>query len=142
MARYDIDTTGNENYDVTFDKIERSLLDPNPNSLSLGLGSSTKTATATAGAATLNMPMGVITSESVTTAAAAAYTLTLTNSTVAAADVVVASVANGTNTQGIPVIGRVTPAAGSVVIVVYNLHASQALNGTIKIAYAVIKATN
>jgi hypothetical protein len=106
----------------------------------LSIGSAaTKTATASSGAATLNTPAGVITSEALTTAAAAADTLTLTNSKIAAADQVLASVQNGSNTQGIPVVGRVTPGAGSVVILVYNLHASQALNGTLKIAFVVIK---
>lgn len=105
----------------------------------LALGSGTKTATATAGAATLNKSAGVITSEALTTAAAATYTLTLTNSTVAAADQVFASVAFGTSTTGAPVITRVTPGAGSVVIIVRNIDASAALNGTIKVSYFVLK---
>jgi hypothetical protein len=95
------------------------------------------TAAATAGAATLSKQSGVITSEAVTTAAQAAYTLTLTNTVVAATSRVTASVDNGTNTQGIPVVGIVTPGSGSVVIKVYNLHATQALNGTLKIAFNV-----
>jgi hypothetical protein len=97
------------------------------------------TATATAGAATLNQESGVVTSEALVTAAAGLYTLTITNATVETINaVVLASLANGTNSQGTPQIMRVTPAAGSVVIVVQNTHASVALNGTIKIAYAVI----
>jgi len=97
------------------------------------------TASATGGAATLNKNAGKITSEALTTAAGVAYTLTLTNSEIAAADIVLASVKNGTNTQGIPRVGLVTPAAGSVTIQVYNDHASQALNGTIVISFVVIK---
>lgn len=100
---------------------------------------STKTATASSGAATLNSHSGVITSESLTTAAAATYTLTLTNSAVAAADVVLASTANGTNTTVGTYVVSVTPAAGSVVIVLKNGHAATALNGTIVVAFAVIK---
>lgn len=97
------------------------------------------TATAVAGAATLNATVGVITSEALTTAQDASYTLTLTNTLIDANSVVVASVANGTNTQGTPVITKVTPAADSVVIVVTNKHASAvAFNGTIKIAFAVV----
>lgn len=107
-------------------------------------GATTRTftsATATAGAATANGSVGKITSEALSTAQNAIYTLTLTNSAIAAADVVVASVANGTNTQGTPIIGRVQPAAGSVVIQVINQHASaQALNGTVVVSYQVIKA--
>lgn len=100
------------------------------------------TATATAGAATLNAHTGKVTSETLTTAQNAIYTLTLTNNQIAAADIVIATVANGTNTQGSPVVTRVQPGAGSVVILVANLHASaQALNGTIVVSFQVIKAT-
>lgn len=117
-----------------------------PNSFTGALGGTqiqldagTKTATAVTGAATLNKMAGVITSESLTTAAAADYTLTLTNSDIAAADQVFASVALGTSTTGIPAVATVTPGAGQVVIVVQNIAASAALNGTIKIAFAVFK---
>ncbi len=98
----------------------------------------TGTATAVAGAATVSKQRGVVTSEALTTAAAAAYTLTLTNTKIAAGDVVVASVQNGTNSQGIPVVGEVTPGAGSATIKVYNLHASLAFNGTIVISFVVL----
>lgn len=106
-----------------------------------GLASEIGTATAASGAATLNDLFGVITSEALTTAQNGIYTLTLTNSKIAAADIVLASVGNGTNTQGTPVVTTVVPAAGSVVIKVSNLHASaQALNGTIKVSFMVVKA--
>lgn len=98
------------------------------------------TASATAGAATLAKMAGKITSEALTTAAGADYTLTLTNSTIAAADLVLCSVDNGTNTTAGLAVGRVTPAAGSVVVLVRNTHASSALNGTIVISFLVIKA--
>lgn len=100
---------------------------------------STRTATASAGAATLNSGYGVVTSEALTTAAGAVYTLTLTNSAIAATDVVLVTVGNGTNTTVGPSLAGVTPAAGSVTIVVRNTHASSALNGTIKVAFSVIK---
>lgn len=106
---------------------------------SLALDTGTKTATATAGAATLSKDAGVITSEALTTAGLAAYTLTLTNTSIAAADQVFASVANGTNTQGTPVVGLITPGAGSCTIEVRNVHATEALNGTLKIAFMVLK---
>jgi hypothetical protein len=105
----------------------------------LSLGKGTKTASATAGAATLHQPSGVITSEALTTAAAAVYTLTLTNDKIVATDIVLVSLGNGTNSAGHPHVLTVTPAAGSVVIVVRNTHASAALNGTLKIAFAVVK---
>lgn len=103
------------------------------------LDTGTKTASATAGAATLDKSSGKITSESLTTAAGATYTLTLTDSQIAAADLVFASVALGSATTGMPTITTIKPAAGSVVIIVQNIHASAALNGTIVIAFAVIK---
>ena len=103
------------------------------------LSGSVGTATATSGAATLNKQVGTITTESLTTAQDASYTLTLPNSRVGTGSVVLVSVANGTNTQGTTVVTKVTPAAGSVVIIVTNKHASaQALNGTLKISFLVI----
>lgn len=99
------------------------------------------TATAAAGAATLANRFGKVTSEALTTAQNAIYTLTITNSTIRASDIVFASVGNGTNTQGSPVVTRVQPADGSLVILVANLHASaQALNGTIVVSFAALGA--
>lgn len=103
------------------------------------LDTGTKTAAATAGAATLNKMSGKVTSEALTTAAGATYTLTLTNSAVAAADIVVASLANGTNSAGSPGVARVTPGAGSVTFVVRNGDATNALNGTVVVSFVVIK---
>jgi hypothetical protein len=105
------------------------------------LNADSGTASATAGAATLAKMAGKITSEALTTAQDATYTLTLTNSTIAATDMVFVSLANGTNTQGTPVVGRVTPGSGSVVITVVNKHATaEALNGTLVISFLVVKA--
>lgn len=98
------------------------------------------TASATAGAATLDRPTGIVTSEAVTTAAAAAYTLTLTNSKIKATDIVLATIANGTNSAGVPLLSRVTPGNGSVVFVIQNGHAANAFNGTLKVSYAVLSA--
>lgn len=100
------------------------------------------TATATAGAATLNAAgSGVITSESLTTAAGSEYTLTLTNNMVEAGDVVLAATNLGTATTGNPTIKSVTPAAGSVVIVVGNSNENSpaAFNGTIQVRFMVMK---
>lgn len=99
------------------------------------------TATASSGAATLNAFAGVITSESLTTAAGATYTLTLTNSDVAAADLAFASVQYGTSTTGTPAVAMVDTAAGSLKVIVQNIHASAALNGTILISFMVFKAS-
>ena len=97
------------------------------------------TATATAGAATLAKVAGRITSESLTTAAGATYTLTLTNTRIAATDLVFVSLAMGTATTGTPVVTTVKPAAGSVVVIIQNIHASAALNGTIILSYWTVK---
>lgn len=106
-----------------------------------GFAIKNSTATAAAGAATLNAYAGKVTSESLTTAQNATYTLTITDSFIAATDLVTASLANGTNTQGTPVIVRITPAAGSLVILVKNMHdAAQALNGTIIVTFISLRA--
>lgn len=114
------------------------------NGVALGAGATfdadSGTATATAGAATLNKMAGVITSESLTTAAGAAYTLTLTNSVVAAGDIVLASLDNGTNTTDALTLRRVTAGAGQVVFVVNNTATVSALNGTIRVSFLVVKA--
>jgi len=156
MALQEIDTTGNEATGVTLAKIkemfeelygsgeaaEMASLDVSGaaqvGSLNVGQGL-VKTASATAGAATLTSPSGTVTSEALTTAAGADYTLTITNTEIAATDIVIPTLNNGTNTQGLPLIKSVAPAAGSVVIVVRNTHASQALNGTLKIGFLVVK---
>ena len=112
-----------------------------PNGVNAPLYNTLGAATATAGAATLSALSGKITTEALTTAQNGVYTLTLTNTQIAAGDMVFASVANGTNTQGSPVVTRIQPAAGSVAILVANLHGSaQALNGTLVISFFVVKA--
>ncbi len=103
------------------------------------LNAQAKTATAVAGAATLNSVAGVVTTETLSTAQGADYTLTLTNAEAAAGQAVVFSIDNGTNSAGSPVALRATPSAGQIVFVVRNLHGSAvALNGTLKISYAIL----
>lgn len=103
--------------------------------------SDTGAATAAAGAATLNRSLNVITSEALTTAAGANYTLTLTNNRIAADSYVSGSVKLGTATQGLPVIATITPAAGSVVVVVQNADGADALDGTIVLTLEVMNGT-
>lgn len=98
-----------------------------------------QTVTASSGAATLHADAGKVTSESLTTAQNAIYTLTLTNEKIKANSLVFATVADGTNTQGTPMIGQVNPADGSVVIEVINKHATaEAFNGTVEISFFVV----
>jgi hypothetical protein len=89
------------------------------------------TATAASGAATAQGELVRVTSESLSTAAATTYVLTITNARVTAASTCFASVKWGTSSAGTPAVARVTPAAGSVVVEIQNIHSANALNGTI-----------
>lgn len=123
-------------------RMDFANLEINAGELSLGTSGNTKTGTAVAGAVTFAGPTGVITTEALTTAQDASYTLTITNSYSLASDIVLVSVANGTNTQGTTVVTKVTPAAGSIVIIVTNKHATaQALNGTLVISFVTVRNT-
>lgn len=95
------------------------------------------TATSTAGAATINTQTGIITTEALTTAAGSTYTMTLTNSLITTSSIVLVTVGKGTATAGEPVVQFVTPAAGSAVILIRNVSAATALDGTIKIGFKV-----
>ena len=105
------------------------------------LDATTGTAVSTAGAATINAQTGVITTEALTTAAGATYTMTLTNTYIKVGSIVNVTVGKGTDTAGMPVVAFVTPAAGSAVIILQNVHAANALNGTILIGFSVLNVT-
>jgi hypothetical protein len=94
-------------------------------------------ATAASNAATLNAGFGNITSEALTTTAGSTYTLTLTNNKILASSLVMVSVNLGAGTGGTPTVASVKPAAGSVVIIIQNIHASAAFNAAIKIQFVV-----
>lgn len=112
-----------------------------PNGIAGPIVNTPGAASATAGAATLSALQGKVTSEALTSAQNVIYTLTITNTLVAASDIAVASVANGTNTQGTPMIGKVTPGAGTLIVEVINKHATAvAFNGTIVVSFQVFKA--
>lgn len=96
------------------------------------------TATASGGAATLANKCGVITSEALTSLTGSKYTLTLTNTVIAAADILLWSAEDGTNTTGIWGMTKATPAAGSAVFVLTQTTAPN-FNGTVKIRYMIIK---
>lgn len=102
------------------------------------LSADNQTVTAAAGAATLDGQVGIVTTEALTTAAGADYTLTLTNARVKTGSVVLASVFNGSNSAGTPIVRYIAPGDGVVTIKVYNLHSANALNGTLKIAFVVL----
>lgn len=100
------------------------------------------TGTSTAGAATVNAQTGLVTTEALTTAAGATYTFTLTNNRINANSLVDVMIAKGTATTGTPTLTWCTPAAGSAVIIIQNVHASAALNGTIKIGFSIDNITS
>jgi hypothetical protein len=97
-----------------------------------------QTATGSAGASTLNGTRGTITTEALSTAAGGTFTETITNSSITAASQVFVTIGNGTNSAGQPALATVTPAAGSVVLKIQNIHASAALNGTLAIGFLVV----
>lgn len=103
--------------------------------------------TAVAGAVTVNgAGAGIVTTEALTTAAGAQYTLTLTNNEInfggGTSDQVNADVCNGTSTTGTPSVTTVTEGTGSVVIVIQNVHASAAFNGTLKVKWFLVRAAS
>jgi hypothetical protein len=105
------------------------------------LGTEIATGAASSGAITINAYNARVTSEALTTAQNVKYTLTVTNNKIAAGDHVHVTIGNGTNSAGTPLLQTVTPAAGSVVIVVANKHdTAVALNGTLIFMITVIKA--
>ena len=95
------------------------------------------TANAASGKATAHGQAGIVTSESLSTAAGASYALTLGNEEIRDNSVVLAQVCSGSNSQGDPTLSTVTVSLGKAVIVVTNRHATQALNGTLKISFFV-----
>jgi len=129
MARHVIRNAGGEQLQVE--------LDAAPATAALN-AAITSTGATTTGAASSIQGSGVITTPSLTLAHGAVQTLTLTNAKCTANSVVLASIGGGTNTT-VPVrLQTITPAAGSVAIVIGNDHASAALNGTLTIAYAIL----
>ena len=103
-------------------------------------GAEISAGTSAAGAITLSAYIAKVTTEALTTAGLAQYTLTITNDKVVAADMAFVSLANGTSTQGTPLVSRVTCGAGTLTIVISNEHATLALNGTLVVSFSVIKA--
>lgn len=118
-----------------------SKLELNVGEISIGPKGGTKTATSSAGAVTYAGASGVITTESLNTAALATYTLTITNSYALATDIMDVVIQGGTNSAGTPLLLSATPANGSIVIKVYNAHATNAFNGTLVLGFTVTRNT-
>jgi hypothetical protein len=87
----------------------------------------------------MNGDAAIITTKSLTTAALTAYNTFVVNcSLLKTTTIPIVELANGSNTQGVPLIATVTPTAtqigpGSLSFVIFNAHASQALNGTLQV---------
>jgi hypothetical protein len=86
---------------------------------------------------TINQPSGTITVGSVATAGLASRTVTLTNSFITADSKVFVSLGDYGGT-GVPIVQKVTPAAGEVAIVIYNAHASVALSAAFDLDFFVV----
>jgi hypothetical protein len=93
--------------------------------------------------AIVTQDLAVITTPSLSTAAAGTYTLTVQSAQVKLTTVVLASVGNGTNGAGTPAMATATVAAtqvspGTITIVIQNIHASAAFNGTLQVFLALL----
>lgn len=86
---------------------------------------------------TINQPSGTITVGSVATAGLASRTVTLTNSFITANSKVFVSLGDYGGT-GVPIVQKVTPALGTVAIVIYNAHATIALSAAFDLDFFVV----
>lgn len=122
MALQQIDITGNEAMHTTLAKIRDMLTEIYGWEVAEAAGKSS----------------GTVTSTSLTTAAGATASISITDAAITATSKVFAAVYNGTNAAGSPAITTVTPGLGAATVVVQNIHASAALNGTLKVNYYVV----
>jgi hypothetical protein len=103
-------------------------------------GAAGNSATSAAGAVTFNNAVsGTVTTEALTTATGATYTLTITSNLIKVNSVVLANVTLGTATHGTLQIVHITPAAGSVAILIKNIDGTNAVNGTLKVGFAIFQ---
>lgn len=89
----------------------------------------------TASGGTSNKHAGFI-SQAGSAAAGATQTMTLNNSLVTSSSFIKATI-NSAGASGTPVLVRATPGSGTITIVVANIHASAALNGTLYVYFEV-----
>ena len=89
--------------------------------------------TATTNSGSKNGRIVQVTTESLSSAAAATYTFTLTNIVAAVNSAATATVGYASGSGGMPVVTSVTPGAGTVVVIIKNIHATDALSGTLLI---------
>ena len=87
---------------------------------------------------TINKPAGRCVVAHGATAGLATLTVTITNSFVAADSIVVASISEYGG-LGKPVVADVSPADGSLVVEIYNAHASEALSANFVLNFAILE---
>lgn len=93
--------------------------------------------TEAANAVTASGNAGVITTSSLTTAAGASYAITWTNTAITATSAIMLSLQGGTNTIK-SLVFECVPGAGTATLTIYNIGATDPLDGTILIGYAVL----
>ena len=89
---------------------------------------------------TCNGQRGTVTTNSLSTAAATDASYVINNSSVSSASLVVCSINaySGTlSTNGDPVVTQCVPGSGTITVNVRNVHAANALSGTVAISFAV-----
>lgn len=98
----------------------------------------TPVANTTAGSsATINAPSGKLLIAHGGTAGLATLTVTITNNLATADSIVMASISDyGGN--GKPLVGDVSPAAGSIVVEIYNAHATEALSANFGLSFVIL----
>jgi len=89
-----------------------------------------------ADAVAMNSDAASITTKSLTTAALTSYTFTINCSLLRPTTIPIVEMGNGSNTQGVPIVATVTATGaqigpGTLTVVIFNAHATQALNGTL-----------
>ncbi|MEJ0071215.1 MAG: hypothetical protein WDO24_23490 [Pseudomonadota bacterium] len=90
---------------------------------------------------TCNGQRGIVTSGTLTTAALTDASFTINNSSVTAASLVACADQGYSGTiitNGIPLLTSCVPGAGSITVHITNLHSANALNGTVKLGFAVL----
>jgi hypothetical protein len=97
----------------------------------------------TADAVAMNGDAAIITTKALTTVALTSYTFTIGCPLLRPTSIPVVELANGSNTQGVPITATVTPTAtqigpGTLAVVIFNAHATQALNGTLVLSVLLI----
>jgi hypothetical protein len=92
---------------------------------------------ATGNTPTLNAISGTITTAALTTGAGGSQTITVTNAYSTANSTILAIVSSTSATTGVPTITRVTPSAGSFVVIVGNA-GTAVLNGTVTFKFIIL----